>query len=99
EKACPGLDPGWIPVFGKPCPWARPEGSCSKNGLKRDADPGLEPPSDQEAGNRSDRDGAEDLATRALAHQTGGVVHRLLGGFRDGGGRIVQIDALLRLSA
>jgi hypothetical protein len=29
EKACPGLDPGWIPVFGKACPLARPGGSCS----------------------------------------------------------------------
>ena len=31
EKACPGLDPGWKPVFGKACPRARPEGSCSNN--------------------------------------------------------------------
>jgi len=31
EKAWPGLDPGWVPVFGKACPRARPEGSCSTN--------------------------------------------------------------------
>src|SRR5262249_13184901 len=30
EKACPGLDPGWVPVFG--------ERSCSTNKLKRDDD-------------------------------------------------------------
>src|SRR5262245_25251956 len=38
EKAWPGLDPGWIPVFGKACPPARPEGSCSKHKLDRDDD-------------------------------------------------------------
>src|SRR5262245_6549601 len=35
EKACPALDPGWIPVFGKACPRARPEGSCSDNNVVR----------------------------------------------------------------
>src|SRR5262249_25880058 len=30
EKACPGLDPGWVPVFGKR--------SCSTNKLERDDD-------------------------------------------------------------
>src|SRR5262249_43458729 len=38
EKACPGLDPGWMPVFGKACPRARPEGSCSNNKVERDGD-------------------------------------------------------------
>src|SRR5262249_28934119 len=28
----------WIPVFGKACPRARPEGSCSTNKLERDDD-------------------------------------------------------------
>src|SRR5215468_4521537 len=35
EKACPGLDPGWVPVFGKGLP-PRKRGSCSNNNLKRD---------------------------------------------------------------
>src|SRR5262249_10644800 len=30
EKACPGLDPGWVPVFGKR--------SCSTKKLERDDD-------------------------------------------------------------
>src|SRR5215510_4628513 len=38
EKAWPGRDPGWVPVFGKACPPARPEGSCSKHKLDRDDD-------------------------------------------------------------
>jgi len=38
EKACPGLDPGWIPVFGKACPPARPEGSCTSKRRERDDD-------------------------------------------------------------
>jgi Sensors of blue-light using FAD len=38
EKACPGLDPGWMPVFRKACPRARPEGSCSTKDLERDDD-------------------------------------------------------------
>src|SRR5262249_34591132 len=33
---CPGLDPGWTPVFGKACPRARPGGSCSNNKVERD---------------------------------------------------------------
>src|SRR5215510_12713918 len=37
EKACPGLDPGWVPVFGKGVP-PRKRGSCSTNNLKRDDD-------------------------------------------------------------
>src|SRR5262249_21171981 len=28
----------WIPVFGKACPRARPEGSCSNNKPERDGD-------------------------------------------------------------
>src|SRR5262245_35817944 len=28
----------WIPVFGKACPRARPEGSCSNNKVERDGD-------------------------------------------------------------
>ena len=35
EKACPGLDPGWVPVFGKGLP-PRRRGSCSTNKLERD---------------------------------------------------------------
>src|SRR5215468_8167611 len=35
EKACPGLDPGWVPVFGKGLP-PRKRGSCSTNKLERD---------------------------------------------------------------
>src|SRR5262249_46887009 len=41
QRTCPSLehDPEkWVPVFGKACPRARPEGSCSNNKLERDGD-------------------------------------------------------------
>src|SRR5262249_47386165 len=38
EKACPGPDPGWAPVFGNACPRARPGGSCSSNNVERNDD-------------------------------------------------------------
>src|SRR5262249_15630611 len=38
KKPAPDFDPGWIPVLGKACPRARPEGSCANNKVERDDD-------------------------------------------------------------
>src|SRR5262245_6565112 len=67
EKACPGLDPGWKPVFGSR--------SCSTE--KSDADPLARPiPGEQQAAEGDDHEGGRDLDGAHRYHAIAGLAAR-----------------------